>query len=110
MARASAIFPALRYENPAAAIDWLTRTLGFRRHFVAEEGGVTRPLRLDGVHIAAGASSGQVELTWRVAFLPAPGSDEVRVGLADEEEADASLAEAARPERAYADIDWSGAP
>ena len=40
MVRTSAIFPTLRYENPAAAIDWLTRTLGFRKHFVAEEGGV----------------------------------------------------------------------
>ena len=30
---------ALRYENPAAAIDFLCAAFGFARHFVAEEGG-----------------------------------------------------------------------
>ncbi len=29
----------LRYRDPSAAIDWLTETLGFTLHFVAEEGG-----------------------------------------------------------------------
>ena len=80
---------------------------GFR--LLAYGGGVARRLRLDGVHIAAGASAGQVELTWRVAFVPSQGCGEVRGGLADEEAAGLGLADAARPERACAAINRSTA-
>ena len=33
------MFPNLRYRDPAAAIDWLCKALGFTTHFVAEDGG-----------------------------------------------------------------------
>ena len=33
---AQTIFPALRYKDASAAIDWLGRAFGFERHFVAE--------------------------------------------------------------------------
>ena len=32
-------FPTLRYRDPAKAIEWLCDTLGFQRHFVAEDAG-----------------------------------------------------------------------
>jgi uncharacterized glyoxalase superfamily protein PhnB len=34
-----AFFPTLRYRDPAKAIEWLCRVLGFQRHFVAEDAG-----------------------------------------------------------------------
>jgi uncharacterized glyoxalase superfamily protein PhnB len=34
------VIPILRYRDPAAAIAWLVAALGFRSHFVAEEGGL----------------------------------------------------------------------
>jgi uncharacterized glyoxalase superfamily protein PhnB len=33
------LIPILRYRDPLMAIEWLGETLGFIRHFVAEEGG-----------------------------------------------------------------------
>ncbi len=43
------IFPALRYRDALAAIDWLERAFGCERHAVHEEGGVVShaELRLD---------------------------------------------------------------
>lgn len=32
------LFPTLRYRDPAAAIGWLERALGFRQHIVAHDG------------------------------------------------------------------------
>ena len=37
--RTPKLTPALRYENPAAAIDFLCAAFGFSRHFVAEHDG-----------------------------------------------------------------------
>lgn len=36
MVQPDAIFPTLRYQDPAGAVEWLCRVLGFQRHFVAE--------------------------------------------------------------------------
>jgi uncharacterized glyoxalase superfamily protein PhnB len=37
--RRDKLFPTLRYRDPAAAIEFLCRALGFERHFVAEQDG-----------------------------------------------------------------------
>ncbi len=39
MAQPDVIIPILRYRDPAEAIQWLCRTLGFQIHFVAENAG-----------------------------------------------------------------------
>lgn len=38
MTRPLLLTPTLRYRDPAAAIDWLTRVFGLRSHFVARAG------------------------------------------------------------------------
>lgn len=50
------VLPTLRYRDPAAAIDWLGKALGFIRHFVAQEGGevVHAQLRLGRAMIMLG--------------------------------------------------------
>jgi uncharacterized glyoxalase superfamily protein PhnB len=35
------VFPGLRYRDPAAAIEWLTRAFGLREHFVSRAGNGT---------------------------------------------------------------------
>ncbi len=39
MLQPDAIYPTLRYRDPARAIKWLCDALGFAVHFVAEDGG-----------------------------------------------------------------------
>jgi uncharacterized glyoxalase superfamily protein PhnB len=39
MSQPDALIPTLRYRDPARAVEFLCSTLGFQRHFVAEEGG-----------------------------------------------------------------------
>ena len=39
MPRPGRLFSNLRYRDPAAAVEWLCATLGFERHFVAEDDG-----------------------------------------------------------------------
>ncbi len=50
------IFPALRYRDALAAIDWLERAFGCERHAVHEEGGVVShaELRLDDAWLMLG--------------------------------------------------------
>jgi uncharacterized glyoxalase superfamily protein PhnB len=43
---AQTIFPALRYKDAPAAIDWLERAFGFQRHFVVEDDGVVHHAQL----------------------------------------------------------------
>jgi uncharacterized glyoxalase superfamily protein PhnB len=39
MAQPDLIIPTLRYRDPAQALQWLYKTLGFQPHFVADEAG-----------------------------------------------------------------------
>ena len=53
------IFPALRYKDAPAAIDWLGRAFGFERHFVVEEDGVVHHAQLvyEGAMIMLGSEA-----------------------------------------------------
>ncbi len=53
----TSIFPTLRYRDPLAAIDWLERAFGFRRHAVHEQDGVVAhaELRRDDAWLMLGA-------------------------------------------------------
>ena len=39
MSQPDMLFPTLRYRDPARAVEWLCGTLGFERHFIAEDDG-----------------------------------------------------------------------
>src|SRR3954447_2153105 len=77
------VFPALRYADAPAAIDWLGRAFGFQRHVVYDEGGVGphAELKVPGGMIILGSvrgDSGEYQ-----AVAPPPGSTSIYVVVED---------------------------
>jgi uncharacterized glyoxalase superfamily protein PhnB len=63
----SNVFPALRYENAAAALEWLTKTFGFEKHFVVpgDRGAVAHAQLTTGAGmIMLGSGSGEEGNAW----------------------------------------------
>jgi uncharacterized glyoxalase superfamily protein PhnB len=108
--RSPNIFPALRYRDAAAAIDWLVDVLGFEKQFVVpgEDGGIAHAqLTFGPGMIMLGSEGGGSDEYDRVA--PPPGGSAIYVYLEDvdghHERASAAGAEVVRELR---DEDYGG--
>jgi uncharacterized glyoxalase superfamily protein PhnB len=77
------IFPALRYTDAPAAIDWLGRAFGFERHVVYEDGGVVHhaELKIPGGMIMLGSVRGDSGDYQQIA--PPPGTAAIYVVVED---------------------------
>jgi uncharacterized glyoxalase superfamily protein PhnB len=77
------VFPALRYADAPAAIEWLGRAFGFERHVVYEDGGVVHhaELKVPGGMIMLGSVRSHGSDYDTVA--PPPGTAAIYVVLAD---------------------------
>ena len=78
------VFPALRYTDASAAIDWLGRAFGFERHVVYEDGGVVHhaELKVPGGMIMLGSVQSGDESDYQ-GTAPPPGSGATYVVLED---------------------------
>ena len=78
------VFPALRYTDASAAIDWLGRAFGFERHVVYEGDGVVHhaELKLPGGMIMLGSVQSGDESDYQ-GTAPPPGSGATYVVLED---------------------------
>jgi uncharacterized glyoxalase superfamily protein PhnB len=89
------IFPALRYRDAHAAIDWLGRAFGFERHAVYDDDGVVHhaELKVPGGMIMLGTARppGSDEYS---AIAPSPGSAAIYVVVEDTDAHHARAAEA----------------
>ena len=77
------IFPALRYTDAPAAIDWLGRAFGFERHVVYEDAGVVHhaELKVPGGMIMLGSARGDAADYQQIA--PPPGTAAIYVVVED---------------------------
>src|SRR4051794_17307098 len=84
MSNQPTIFPALRYRDAPAAIDWLGRAFGFERHAVFEGDGVVHhaELRLGEGMIMLGSAQ-DPEHNEYSGHAPAPGSAATYVVIED---------------------------
>jgi uncharacterized glyoxalase superfamily protein PhnB len=89
------IFPALRYRDAPAAIDWLGRAFGFERHAVYEDDGVVHhaELKVPGGMIMLGTARPPGTDGYS-AVAPPPGSAAIYVVVEDTDAHHARAAEA----------------
>jgi uncharacterized glyoxalase superfamily protein PhnB len=75
------VFPTLRYRDPAAAIEFLERALGFTRHAVHENDGAVEHAELrhgDGMIMLGGVRDNEYG-----AIAPPPGSGSTYIAVDD---------------------------
>ena len=79
------VFPALRYQDAHAAIEWLERAFGFERHAVYEDDGVVHHAKLkagDGAMVMLGSVKSPEHNEYN-AVAPPPGSASIYVVVSD---------------------------